>query len=49
MFCKEEIKYDLRGKTLLEQPKFSKNLQRLVAAVRSDAMDQNNGMLALLK
>ena len=41
LFCKRGIKYNLRDKTLLEQPKF---LPKLTATGRSETTDQNNGI-----
>ena len=44
LFCKQEMKYDMRDKTLLEQTKFSK---KITATRRLYIMEQNYGMPCL--
>ena len=46
LFCKQEMKYDLRDKTLLKQNKFQ---QKITATRRLDIMEQNYGMPCLSK
>ena len=44
LFCKQEMKYDMRDKTLLEQTKFS---TKITATRHLDIMEQNYGIPCL--